>query len=142
SALGANAVGWDWFSLQLNNGGGLMIFQIRNADGSLEPLSSGSYIAPDGAITHLALADFDITVLDTWTSPASGGEYPAGWRIRIPKLDLDLEGRPLMPNQELNVSTTYWEGAVEFSGTLAGRPLTAQGYIELTGYAGSMNGRL
>ena len=142
SALGANAVGWDWFSLQLDNGGGLMLFQIRNADGRLEPFSSGSYIAPDGAITHLALADFDITVLDTWTSPASGGEYPAGWRIRIPKLDLDLEGRPLMPNQELNVSTTYWEGAVEFSGTLAGRPLTAQGYIELTGYAGSMNGRL
>ena len=142
SALGANAVGWDWFSLQLDNGGGLMLFQIRNADGRLEPFSSGSYIAPDGAITHLELADFDITVLDTWTSPVSGGEYPAGWRIRIPKLDLDLEGRPLMPNQELNVSTTYWEGAVEFSGTLAGRPLTAQGYIELTGYAGSMNGRL
>ena len=142
SALSPNAVGWDWFSLQLDNGGGLMLFQIRNADGSLEPLSSGSYIAPDGTVTHLQLADFDIEVLDTWTSPTSGGEYPAGWRLRIPKLDLDLEGRPLMANQELNVSTTYWEGAVQFSGTLAGQPLTARGYIELTGYAESMNGRI
>lgn len=142
SALSAGAVGWDWFSLQLDNGGGLMLFQIRNADGSVEPFSSGSYIAPDGTITHLALADFDIEVLDTWISPTSGGEYPAGWRISIPKLALELEGRPLLPNQELNVSTTYWEGAVEFSGTLAGAPVTARGYVELTGYAGSMNGRL
>ncbi|MBK8988861.1 MAG: hypothetical protein IPM39_22760 [Chloroflexi bacterium] len=142
SALSADAVGWDWFSLQLDNGGGLMLFQIRNADGSLEPFSSGSYIAPDGTITHLALADFTIAVLDTWLSPTSGGEYPAGWRISIPKLALELEGRPLLPNQELNVSTTYWEGAVEFSGTLAGAPVTARGYVELTGYAGSMNGRI
>ena len=142
SALSADAVGWDWFSLQLDNGGGLMLFQIRNADGSLEPFSSGSYIAPDGTITHLALADFMIEVLDTWISPTSGGEYPAGWRISIPKLALELEGRPLLPNQELNVSTVYWEGAVEFGGTLAGASVTARGYVELTGYAGSMNGRL
>jgi predicted secreted hydrolase len=142
SALSAEAVGWDWFSLQLDNGGGLMLFQIRNADGSLEPFSSGSYIAPDGTITHLELADFDVAVLDTWVSPTSGGEYPAAWRIRVPKLELELEGRPLMPNQELNVSTIYWEGAVEFSGALAGQPVTARGYVELTGYGESMNGRI
>jgi predicted secreted hydrolase len=46
-----------------------------------------------------------------------------------------------MPNQELNLSTTYWEGAVSYQGTLAGEPISGRGYIELTGYAGSMQGR-
>ncbi len=142
SALSEGAIGWDWFSLQLDNGGALMLFEIRHADGSREPLSAGSYIAPDGAVTPLALGDWMLEVTDTWTSPTSGEEYPAGWRVAVPSLGLELAGRPLMPNQELNVSTVYWEGAVEFSGTLAGEPIGARGYIELTGYAGSMQGRL
>jgi len=31
---------------------------------------------------------------------------------------------------------------VAFSGTLDGAPIDARGYIEMTGYAGSMAGRL
>jgi predicted secreted hydrolase len=142
SALSAGAIGWDWFSLQLDNGGALMLFEIRRADGTREATSAGSYIAPDGTVTHLDLGDWTLEVTGTWTSPTSGGEYPAGWRIAVPSIGLELEGRPLMPNQELNVSTVYWEGAVEFSGTLAGAPVNATGYIEMTGYAGSMEGRL
>lgn len=142
SALSAGAVGWDWFSLQLDNGGALMLFEIRREDGTREPTSAGSYIAPDGTVTHLTLDDWTLEVTDTWTSPTSGGEYPAGWRITVPSVGLVLEGRPLMADQELNLSTTYWEGAVGFSGTLDGMPINAQGYIELTGYAGSMAGRL
>ncbi len=142
SALSPGAIGWDWFSLQFDNGTSLMFFQIRREDGTLEPFSGGTFIAADGTTTHLERADWELTVTDTWVSPTSGAEYPAGWRIRVPKLALALEGRPLMPNQELNVSTVYWEGAVEFSGTLAGERVRARGYIEMTGYAGSMEGRL
>jgi predicted secreted hydrolase len=128
--------------LQLDNGGALMLFQIRREDGTLEATSSGSYITPEGKVQDLRLGDWRLEILDMWRSPESGGEYPAGWRITIPTLELELEGQPLMPNQELNVSSTYWEGAVSFSGSLGGRPLNARGYIELTGYAGSMEGRL
>lgn len=142
SALSAGAVGWDWFSLQLDNGGALMLFEIRREDGTREATSAGSYIAPDGTITHLALGDWSLAVMDTWTSPTSGAEYPAGWRISVPSAGLELEGRPLMADQELNLSTVYWEGAVEFSGTLDGAPVGASGYIEMTGYAGTMEGRL
>jgi predicted secreted hydrolase len=142
SALSEGAVGWDWFSLQLDNGGALMLFEIRRADGTREPASAGSYVAPDGVVTPLALGDWTLEVTETWSSPTSGGEYPAGWRISVPSIGLELTGRPLMANQELNVSTVYWEGAVEFSGAMNGAPIGAQGYIELTGYAGSMAGRL
>ncbi len=93
-------------------------------------------------MTHLVPGDWTLEVTDTWTSPTSGGEYPAGWRITVPSVGLELEGRPLMADQELNVSTVYWEGAVAFGGTLDGAPISARGYIEMTGYAGSMAGRL
>ena len=142
SALSEGAVGWDWVSLQMDDGGALMLFEIRRADGTREPLSAGTYIAPDGALTHLRQGDWTLEVTDTWTSPTSGGEYPAGWRISVPAVGLELSGRPRMANQALNVSTVYWEGAVAFEGTRDGAPLTAEGYIELTGYAGSMAGRL
>lgn len=142
SALSPGAVGWDWFSLQLDDGSALMLFQIRRADGTLEPASSGTFIYPDGRTLALQLGDWGLEVLDSWNSPHSGAQYPAGWRITIPAVELDLAGRSLMADQELNVSTVYWEGAVAFDGRRANRPVSARGYIELTGYAGSMEGRL
>ena len=142
SALSSGAIGWDWFSLQLDDGSALMFFQIRHADGTLEPASSGSFIHPDGTVEPLSQEDWKLEVLDTWTSPNSGAEYPAAWQITIPKLGLGLTGRPLLADQELNVSTVYWEGAVEFEGERDGRPVTARGYVELTGYANALSGRL
>jgi predicted secreted hydrolase len=142
SALPPGAIGWDWISLQMDDGSSLVLFEIRRDDGTLEATSAGSYITPDGEVIHLSLGDWTLEVTDTWTSPTSGGEYPAGWRITVPSIELELEGQPLMANQELNVSTVYWEGAVAFTGRLAGEPVSAQGYIEMTGYAGSMEGRL
>ena len=142
SALTLEAVGWDWFSLQFDDGSALMFFQIRRADGRLEPESSGTYIFPDGTTQALDREAWQLTVTDTWVSPNNGAEYPAGWQISIPELDLEIEGRPLMNNQELTVSTTYWEGAVEFSGNIGDQAIEAKGYIELTGYAETMTGRL
>ncbi len=138
SALSSGSTGWDWFSLQLDDGSGLMLFQIRRDDGTLQPASSGSFIHPDGSVQHLNLEQWQLEVLDNWTSPSSGARYPAGWRLQIPEIGLELEGRPLMSNQELNVSSTYWEGAVDFDGTRNGEPIKAQGYVEMTGYAGSL----
>ena len=142
SGLSDEATGWDWFSLQFDDGSALMFFQIRREDGTLEPYSSGSFIAADGTVTHLTREDWSLDVLDEWTSPTSGATYPAAWQIEILPLELVLEGRPLMPNQELNVSTVYWEGASSFSGTLAGQPVSALGYVEMTGYFATMRGRI
>jgi predicted secreted hydrolase len=139
SALSPGSTGWDWFSLQLDDGTALMLFQIRREDGSLEPASSGSFIHADGSVRHLNSEDWQLEVLDTWKSPASGAEYPVAWTLLIPEADLLLEGKALMPNQELNVSTIYWEGAVAFTGTHAGQLVAAQGYIEMTGYAAPLS---
>ena len=34
----------------------------------------------------------------------------------------------------------FEEGAVAGNGTSVGRPITSEGYVELTGYAGSLGG--
>jgi predicted secreted hydrolase len=141
SSLSAGQVGWDWFSIQLDDGSELMVFQLRREDGSVDPFSSGTLIAADGTARRLDRGDFDIQVLDTWRSPQSGAAYPSGWTVSVPSAGLTLDIEPFLANQELSVSYAYWEGAVRVRGTRSDRPVTGSGYVELTGYAGSMAGQ-
>ena len=140
SALSTGQVGWDWFSIQLKDGSELMVFQIRGEDGSIDPFSSGTWIAPDGSTRHLEKGDFEILVKDTWKSPTSGVVYPSRWTVRVPELDLELELRPVIADQELDLTYQYWEGAVDITGRKAGEQVAGVGYVELTGYGRSMAG--
>lgn len=139
SALEGDAVGWDWFSVQLDDGRDLMYAQVRTADAL--SYSFGSLIDPEGNLTALTSEDVTLTVLDTWRSPASGAVYPAHWQLEVSSLDLRLELTPLLADQELPLAIIYWEGAVQIQGTQAGQPLSGYGFVELTGYAGGAQGR-
>ena len=132
SALGPNQEGWDWFALQLDDGRDLMYYQLRNDDGSASRFSEGVLVGPDGTTQRIDRTDVRLEVLDTWTSPDGTHTYPVEWTLRVPSKDIDLRVRPLMPNQELDVSVRYWEGAVRVEGSATGR-----GYVELTGYGSS-----
>jgi predicted secreted hydrolase len=140
SALGPGAVGWDWLSLQLEDGLDLMYFRIRREDGSDEPVSRGTLVAGDGRTRHLRAAEILLDVLGSWTSPATGTRYPSRWRLRVPDAGLDLLVEPWVADQEMRTSFVYWEGAVRVSGRSHGVPVEGNGYVELTGYAGSMQG--
>ncbi len=141
SALSDEQIGWDWFSIQLDDQSELMLFQIRREDGSIDPFSSGTWISPDGSTSKLDLDDFQISVQDTWRSPHTGATYPGKWNISIPSKNLSLELTPLLQDQELQVSYNYWEGAVNVQGSINSEPISGKGYVELTGYAGSMAGQ-
>lgn len=134
SSLDEGVVGWDWFALQLDDGRDLMAYQLRRTDGSADPLSAGSLVAPDGTATSLAAADYRIEPLATWHSPETGRTYPSRWRLSLPSEQLVLEIEPLLADQELSHSFVYWEGAVRFRGSAAGEPVAGRGYVELTGY--------
>lgn len=140
SGLADDQVGWDWFSIQLDNGVELMLFHLRNDDGGVDPYSSGSLISPAGSVTTLRRDHFVVEPTGTWNSPRTAGRYPAGWRISIPGHAIDLQLRPCVPDQELTLSFVYWEGAVEVSGTVGDASVAGYGYVELTGYARSMQG--
>jgi predicted secreted hydrolase len=144
NALATDQVGWDWFALQLDDGTDLMVFQIRKEEGSpdglIDPYSSGTLVFTDGRSRHLTLADFEIIVHNTWRSPHSNAIYPANWTINIPSAEISLNIEPYLGDQELNLSFTYWEGAVKIHGEIGDQQVSGYGYAELTGYAGSMAG--
>ena len=142
--LAQNQEGWDWFSLHLSDGRDLMLYFLRRTGGIIEPASSGTLVEADGTARHLPLEAVSLEVLDRWKSPASGGTYPGRWKIDVPAGKLELVIAPLVRNQELitkeSTGVVYWEGAVGGAGTSKGEKVTAEGYVELTGYAGSMGG--
>ena len=139
SALSANAVGWDWFGLQLDDNRELMVGQIHLKGGGIDPAFSGLLVLPDGSTRKLDAADFSITSTGTWLSPHTSATYPAGWDIAVNLGDgevITFTVTPLVDDQELTEGISYWEGAVRISGSVTG-----YGYAELTGYAAPMQGR-
>ncbi len=139
SVLGPEQEGWDWFSLQLDDGTELMLYQMRNRDGSIDRASSGSRIDRGGRVEALRASDYAIQPHGSWKSPKSGGVYPMGWRITVPRLGLDLVVDPEMDDQELvttsSTGVAYWEGAVRVHGASRGKRASGVGYVEMTGYA-------
>jgi predicted secreted hydrolase len=142
SVLGPEAVGWDWFSLQLSDGRELMVYLLRRRDGGVEPVSGGTFVDVDGSAAAFDASAVSVAALSQWTSPVTGVTYPSGWRVRMPDFDLDLTVEPWLPAQEMQLFFSYWEGAVTVRGLSAGQAVTGDGYVELTGYADSMQGVL
>ncbi len=134
--LGARQIGWDWFSLQLDDGRDLMLYLLRDRHDQVD-FANGTLISREGQARYLESGDWSVRATGTWTSPHNGARYPAGWRVRIPEDDLALVVTPEVPDSE-NVSRllpglAYWEGPVRVE-TVTGDRL-GQGYVELTGYA-------
>jgi predicted secreted hydrolase len=142
--LGGGQVGWDWFAIQLDDGRELMLYRLRRANGTVEPMSSGTWVAAGGAAAHLPLSAFEITSDRSWKSSRTGADYPARWRIRVPSRALELELEPVLADQELvlegPVGVRYWEGSVRVTGREGDQPISGRGYVELTGYAGRVPG--
>ena len=131
--LAAKQQGWDWFSIQLRDRREIMLYLLRDRDGSIDPFSSGTFVYSDGRYRHLQKDDFNVSVLNYYRSKKTGARYPAQWEIRIPSEQVALKITPLMEDQECIATTTtgnrYWEGTCRVQGTAEGRA-----YVELTGY--------
>ena len=136
-SMESDMAGWDWFSLQFDDGSELMLYRLRRKNGSVEPTLSGTYIDASGKSQYLPLRSFQLVPLKTWTSPATKAQYPIEWSVRVPSLGIDCRVSTRLASQELagktGTSPQYWEGAVETSGSRTGR-----GYLEMTGYAGAL----
>jgi predicted secreted hydrolase len=131
--LDTEAVGWDWAGINLDDGGALMIFRMRDARGATR-FAGGTLRDAAGHTQIFSPSDITLTPSRRWTSPRTGVIYPVAWRLRAGAREFELE--PLMDDQEndarLSAGTIYWEGAIRASE--AGRPV-GRGYLELTGYA-------
>ncbi len=141
STLSETQVGWDWFALRLSSGHDLMYFQVRDRDPAEAPFAEATLVSPAGEAARLPAGEVRLTVTDTWTSRRTGGTYPSGWIMEIPRQAIRVEITPLMTDQELRLAVQYWEGAVSVDGMVGGLPATGRGYVELTGYTDAAFGQ-
>jgi predicted secreted hydrolase len=141
SFLEAEQQGWDWLSIQLKDGRELMLYQLRRADGSRDPRSSGTLVDASGRTRHLTADEFSLSAAGATFRAPSGATYPIRWTVRVPGEVLTLEVSTPLENQELSTEAarvSYWEGLINVAGTSRSQPVAGRGYLEMTGYRGSL----
>jgi predicted secreted hydrolase len=138
------AAGWDWIGVNLRDGGALMAFRMREAEGGGARWAAAT-LRPGGAQGPAVARTFDPaeiewTPLDAWRSPRTGVEYPVRWRLRVGDRVYAIE--PLLVDAELDsrasTGVLYWEGPIRLLDESTGAEL-GRGYLELTGYGGELD---
>ena len=126
------ATGWDWIGLNLDDGGAVMAFRIRDRQGQ-SYWSGGTVRDAQGRVQNLGSEAVSFTPLRQWRSAHTGVSYPVSALVRVGGREFELE--PLLDDQENDArassGTLYWEGAVT---ALEHQRRVGLGYLELTGY--------
>jgi predicted secreted hydrolase len=134
--------GWDWLSIQLSDARELMLYQLRRADGSRDPRSSGTLVDRSGKTTHLDNGDFTLTPGRLEFKSKNGAVYPIEWTVAVPSHGIELKVTTPIAGQELSLERStgiaYWEGMIDVEGAAGRTPVTGSGYLEMTGYHGSL----
>ena len=130
--MAPEAAGWDWVGINLDDGGTVMAFRMRDRSGN-GFWAGGTHRAADDRVRVFAPSEIRFAPLRRWRSPRTLVEYPVAMLVGAGGAEYTLE--PLMDDQELDsrasTGTIYWEGAVRTM--QAGREV-GRGYLELTGY--------
>jgi predicted secreted hydrolase len=137
SFLPAGSVGWDWIGINLDDGGALTAFRLRRADGS-SLYAGGSHRSTAGVLRVFANDEVRFVPQRRWRSAASGATYPVDWSIETPagrhRVHALLDAQEL--DSRASTGAVYWEGLsdlLDADGARIGR-----GYLEMTGYAGTI----
>ena len=130
--LAKGAVGWDWVGINLDDGGALVAFRIRDSAGRSLWTHAGRRRG-DGGKVPIAADATTLVPIRRWLSPRTGAQYPVVMHVVAGDLSFDLV--PLQDDQELDARSStgnvYWEGAVT---AVSGGKTLGRGYMELTGY--------
>ncbi len=133
--LAEGAVGWDWVGLNLEDGGALMAFRLRDKEGAT--VWASATLRRGGKVRVFGRDEVRFAPRRSWRSPRTGVAWPV-------EMGFEIAGEawtvaPMMDDQEMDArgstGTLYWEGAVSASGPGGAK---ARGYLELTGYGGRL----
>jgi len=137
--LAEDQAGWDWFSLQAEDGSDLMLYQLRKKEGATDPYSKGLWWPTEGDPKVLKYPAYRLEPLEWWKSDDGKARYPIAWQVTIPGESMEFQVRAALKDQELRLDPVrYWEGAVTFEGKRKDQPFRGRGYLEMTGYADAL----
>ncbi|MEP0942290.1 MAG: lipocalin-like domain-containing protein [Rhizobiaceae bacterium] len=117
--------GWDWVSLNFDDGSKLMGFRLRQSDG--KNFTSATWIDADGTAT--AYSNNKVRLTEISRSTTAGRLVPTTWRVELAERGIDVTVEALNTNAWMDTSFPYWEGPVNIDGSHSGA-----GYLEMTGY--------
>jgi predicted secreted hydrolase len=129
---------WDWFSLRLDDGSFVMLYNLKDPSLNDIPNQRGlSYIDRNGKVEWWHGEDAaNLTATRWWKSDLFGFRYPLDWTIDTPVGKFALQ--PYFDEQTMNVApgeVKYWEGIMRVrDGDISGKQIGI-GYMELAGYA-------
>ncbi len=132
--LHPSAVGWDWIGMNLDDGGALTAFRLRDKDGNAV-WDGGSFRSASGELRIFKRGEVGFTATRSWTSPLSRTRYPVQWRVTTPMASYSVAA--VIDDQELDsrnsTGSIYWEGLSRLTDSQGRR--VGMGYLEMTGYA-------
>ncbi len=130
--LQADQQGWDWFSLHLESGEKLVLFQLRqqSAENQDDNYLHGSLIETNGSKMALDPDQIQLKILKE--TVVMGRNLPMQWQVDLPQIGRKIRIQALHPDQWMDVDFPYWEGVIIASGN--GPESRGRGYMELTGY--------
>lgn len=129
-------VAWDWLSAQLEDGTEVSIYQECFFNNNAPAGEWAILVGPKGERELHKGIEFRQTRL--WRSVRTFSIYPVAYRVLVPSAGIDLEVKAAFEDQEfitLLSKPSFWEGRVEVSGTVKGRPVKGIGFIERAGFA-------
>ncbi len=134
AVLTSEQQGWDWFSLNLDNGYRVMAFQVRESD--QDPFRSATILDANHNKRFPGQTVVQLTPRRFWSNPRQDASYPVDWDIEgtTPEDQWSLQVSPVLDQQEMNLTVRYFEGLVDVEGIWNGEPVRGWGYMELTGY--------
>ena len=125
-------IGWDWASVQLDDGTDVMLTRVFDA-GRRTIESYATLRRGDGAVRLLGASEFEFAPTGpSWTSPRTGTSYATSWRVAVPGEVDEFTLEPLVGDNEFVsgvLGVVYWE-----SGAVARAPdgrVVGQGFVEL-----------
>jgi len=138
--LGPDQLGWDWFSLRLDDETELMVYLLKQEDGTHSPYSKATFVRRDGSTVHLNYDDLEVIPGRKWRDYfEGGGSYVLEWTIRVPKLNAEYRVKPFFDDSEIDSAGStmviYWEGMIHVDATVDGQQVGGRGYMEICGEA-------
>lgn len=148
SQLEEDQTGWDWVSVQFDDGRELMAYMLRLKSGGYSPWSKMVWIDREGKLTHQSKGSFEWQPGGDWKSEITGAVYPISPEFTA----IDPASgekrtflvQPLMKKQEMTgklAGVPYWEGACDVIEKSTGQTV-GRAYLELAGYVDGLSERL
>lgn len=134
-------VSWNWIAIQLNNGCELTAYDLIDLKTG-EDCGSFIILIDQTGKRHYSTNFTLKPVSEFWTSTRTFNEYPTKWELYAPDFKLKVTAEAAFPNQEFATvisKPAFWEGRMNVSGKMKGKPVSGPAYIERHGFVNSNN---